>query len=349
MLAERAREFAGVADRRAHARRPRRADVVRAQARGLRLRGPPQRRAARARLRPGGGRRDLGRRRDLRDARAGLRGARARAPRAAAPRTSPPRSSRATATPRCCQAIALAGAGLERLATELRHLQRTEVREVEEPFRAGQKGSSAMPHKRNPINTERLTGLARVLRGYAQTRPRGRRPLARARHLALRRRAGRPARRHDPARLHAAPRAARRARDDRPRRPHAGEPRADLRRAVLPARAARAGRVRPAARRRLPAGAAPGPAGVGHPDAAAHAARGRAGASRSTSTRSSTTATTCATSRPSSPDWRRSPAHDRAAAPPRRHRALAGPLPRDPARDHRPVPARRARRPHASR
>ncbi len=66
-------------------------------------------------------------------------------------------------------AIALAGAGLERLATELRHLQRTEVREVEEPFRAGQKGSSAMPHKRNPINTERLTGLARVLRGYAQT------------------------------------------------------------------------------------------------------------------------------------------------------------------------------------
>ena len=67
------------------------------------------------------------------------------------------------------QAIALAGAGLERLATEIRHLQRTEVREVEEPFRAGQKGSSAMPHKRNPITTERITGLARVLRGYAQT------------------------------------------------------------------------------------------------------------------------------------------------------------------------------------
>jgi adenylosuccinate lyase len=65
--------------------------------------------------------------------------------------------------------IALAGAGLERFATEIRHLQRTEVREVEEPFRAGQKGSSAMPHKRNPITTERITGLARVLRGYAQT------------------------------------------------------------------------------------------------------------------------------------------------------------------------------------
>jgi len=65
-------------------------------------------------------------------------------------------------------AIALAGAGLERFATEVRHLQRTEVREVEEPFRAGQKGSSAMPHKRNPIVTERICGLARVLRGYAQ-------------------------------------------------------------------------------------------------------------------------------------------------------------------------------------
>jgi adenylosuccinate lyase len=66
------------------------------------------------------------------------------------------------------QAIALAGAGLERFATELRHLQRTEVREAEEPFRRGQKGSSAMPHKRNPIKSEQLSGLARVLRGNAQ-------------------------------------------------------------------------------------------------------------------------------------------------------------------------------------
>jgi len=66
-------------------------------------------------------------------------------------------------------AIAIAGAGLERFATEVRNLQKTEVREVEEPFAAGQKGSSAMPHKRNPIRTERVTGLARVLRGYAQT------------------------------------------------------------------------------------------------------------------------------------------------------------------------------------
>jgi adenylosuccinate lyase len=65
-------------------------------------------------------------------------------------------------------AIALAGAGLERFAVELRHLQRTEVREAQEPFRAGQKGSSAMPHKRNPIKSEQISGLARVLRGNAQ-------------------------------------------------------------------------------------------------------------------------------------------------------------------------------------
>ncbi len=66
------------------------------------------------------------------------------------------------------QAIALAGAGLERLATEVRHLARTEVGEVREPFTAGQKGSSAMPHKRNPVGSEQISGLARLLRGYAQ-------------------------------------------------------------------------------------------------------------------------------------------------------------------------------------
>ncbi len=65
------------------------------------------------------------------------------------------------------QAIALAGAGLERFATELRHLARTEVGEVREPFGRGQKGSSAMPHKRNPIKSEQVAGLSRVLRGNA--------------------------------------------------------------------------------------------------------------------------------------------------------------------------------------
>jgi len=65
------------------------------------------------------------------------------------------------------QAIALAATGLERFALELRHLARTEVGEVREPFAAGQKGSSAMPHKRNPIRAEQICGLARVLRGNA--------------------------------------------------------------------------------------------------------------------------------------------------------------------------------------
>ena len=63
--------------------------------------------------------------------------------------------------------LALVGASLEKLATEIRHLQRTEVREAQEPFGRGQKGSSAMPHKQNPIACERVTGMSRLLRGYA--------------------------------------------------------------------------------------------------------------------------------------------------------------------------------------
>ena len=64
-------------------------------------------------------------------------------------------------------ALALAASSLDRFATEIRHLARTEVREVEEPFGRGQKGSSAMPHKRNPITAERICGLARVVRANA--------------------------------------------------------------------------------------------------------------------------------------------------------------------------------------
>lgn len=63
--------------------------------------------------------------------------------------------------------LALVASSVEKFAVEIRHLQRTEVREVEEPFTAGQKGSSAMPHKRNPILSENLSGLARMMRGYA--------------------------------------------------------------------------------------------------------------------------------------------------------------------------------------
>jgi len=65
--------------------------------------------------------------------------------------------------------MAIVAGSLERFAVEIRHLQRTEVLEAEEPFTKGQKGSSAMPHKRNPIMSENICGLARLIRGYAQT------------------------------------------------------------------------------------------------------------------------------------------------------------------------------------
>src|SRR5438045_8683658 len=65
--------------------------------------------------------------------------------------------------------LAVLAGGLEKFATDIRHLQRSEVAEVREPFGAQQKGCSAMPHKRNPILSERVCGLARVVRGYAQT------------------------------------------------------------------------------------------------------------------------------------------------------------------------------------
>jgi adenylosuccinate lyase len=66
-------------------------------------------------------------------------------------------------------ALAVTASSLDKVATELRHLARSEVREVQEPFAAGQKGSSAMPHKRNPVVCERISGLARVIRGHALT------------------------------------------------------------------------------------------------------------------------------------------------------------------------------------
>ena len=62
-------------------------------------------------------------------------------------------------------ALASLGSAVEKIAVEIRHLQRTEVLEVEEPFTRGQKGSSSMPHKRNPVKCERISGLARLLRG----------------------------------------------------------------------------------------------------------------------------------------------------------------------------------------
>ena len=82
-----------------------------------------------------------------------------------------PASTQVTARDRHAEyltTLALLGSSLERFATEIRHLQRSEVGEVREAFSKGQKGSSAMPHKKNPVKSENVTGLARLLRGYAQ-------------------------------------------------------------------------------------------------------------------------------------------------------------------------------------
>ena len=99
--------------------------------------------------------------------------------------------------------LALIASSLEKFAVEFRHLARTEVREVEEEFGAGQKGSSAMPHKRNPWRFENVCGLARVMRGYAVGRDGEPGALARARHQQLLGRARDLSRRDDAARLHA--------------------------------------------------------------------------------------------------------------------------------------------------
>ena len=77
------------------------------------------------------------------------------------------RSSSAIGTPSCCRRSRSPAASLEKFALEIRGLQKTEIGEVEEPFGKGQKGSSAMPHKRNPIGCEQIVGLARLLRGNA--------------------------------------------------------------------------------------------------------------------------------------------------------------------------------------
>ena len=87
---------------------------------------------------------------------------------ASSPRPSPRRSSSATVTPPTSATLAILGSTLDKIAVEVRHLQRTEVREAQEYFSEKQKGSSAMPHKKNPITSEQISGLARVLRGNAQ-------------------------------------------------------------------------------------------------------------------------------------------------------------------------------------
>ena len=134
--------------------------------------------------------------------------------------------------------LGVVASSIERLATEIRHLQRTEVLEAEEYFSEGQKGSSAMPHKRNPVLSENLVGLARVVRAYVIAGARGCRALARARHFAFLGRAHDRARCHRDARLRArAPRRDHRQ-ADRLSRQHAQQPRAPRRPRSFPARAA---------------------------------------------------------------------------------------------------------------
>ena len=101
--------------------------------------------------------------------------------------------------------LGVIASSIERLATEIRHLQRTEVLEAEEYFSPGQKGSSAMPHKRNPVLSENLTGLARMVRGYVTAGAGECRAVARARHLPFVGRAVHRARRDDHARFRARP------------------------------------------------------------------------------------------------------------------------------------------------
>ena len=153
-------------------------------------------------------------------------------------------------------ALAITAASLEKFALEIRGLQKTEIGEVEEPFGKGQKGSSAMPHKRNPIGCEQITGLARLVRANAVAALREHRAVARARHLAFLRRARHPPRQLHRARPHAAPLHAHRLRHGRLRGPHAREPRAVARCRVLGNGAARARQARRVARAGVRVGAA---------------------------------------------------------------------------------------------
>ena len=227
---------------RPHPRHPRRAHHLRHEARHVGLRGGPPSRAPAARDR----RRRRGqaerRRRRLQQHRSAGRRARLRRARSRLSSPSPTRWCSATATPPSCRPWPSSAASLEKFAVEVRHLQRTEVREAEEAFGKGQKGSSAMPHKRNPILSERMAGCARVLRGNAARGHGERGALARARHLAQLRGAHRVSRLLHPARLHAAEVDEAPRHPGRRRGPHAGQPRAVAAPRVQRRRAARAGR-----------------------------------------------------------------------------------------------------------
>ena len=155
------------ADDRPHARRARRADDVRTQARAV-VRGAGARRRAHA---PGARGRSRSASCRERSARSRICRRRSRRTPAAALGLEPaPVASQVIQRDRHAEllsALAITASSLEKFALEIRGLQKTEIGEVEEPFAKGQKGSSAMPHKRNPIGCEQIVGLARLLRGNA--------------------------------------------------------------------------------------------------------------------------------------------------------------------------------------
>ena len=153
-------------------------------------------------------------------------------------------------------ALAITASTLEKCALEIRGLQKTEIGEVEEPFAKGQKGSSAMPHKRNPIGCEQIVGLARLVRANAMAAMENNALVARARHLALVGRARHPAGQLHRAGPHAAPLDAHRGGHGGVSGSHAREPGALARRRVLGHGAARAGAARRVARAGLRVGAA---------------------------------------------------------------------------------------------
>ena len=166
------------------------------------------------------------------------------------PRTSRRRSSRATGTPSCCRRSRSPEPGSSDWRPRSGTLRGRRSGRSSSRW-AGQKGSSAMPHKRNPIKSEQIVGLAARASRERGGGAGGRRAMARARHLAFVRRAGDPAGLDDAARPPAAPRDRARRRDGGRRRSDAGESRSDLRSAVLAAGAARARRDRARPRRGL--------------------------------------------------------------------------------------------------
>ena len=159
--------------------------------------------------------------------------------------------------------LAIVAASLERIAQEVRHLQRTEVREVEEPFGGEQRGSSAMPHKRNPVSSEQVCGLARVVRANSLRGARKYRAVARARHFAQFGGAGDFAGFDDSHRLHAAPHHGNRREHESVSRAHAAQSGCDEGARFFGAGAAGSRGAWRAARRCLQMGAGPCDGGVG--------------------------------------------------------------------------------------